>query len=95
MRTLHRGRTSATPGGGAGEYHVTPYQRCVRVGLRDETQHLFRGVNQVGGWLALSNLTIDCCDESFAYMEALLSGGKDINGRSPDSVLSAGYRFDF
>jgi len=34
-------------------------------------------------------------DESFAYLEALVSGGKDINGRSPDSVLSAGYRFDF
>jgi len=34
-------------------------------------------------------------DESFAYLEALLSGGKDINGSSPDSVLSAGYRFDF
>ena len=34
-------------------------------------------------------------DESFAYLEALLSGGKDVNGSTPDSVLSAGYRFDF
>jgi predicted porin/uncharacterized coiled-coil protein SlyX len=34
-------------------------------------------------------------DESFGYLEALLSGGRDINGRHIDSVLSAGYRFDF
>jgi len=34
-------------------------------------------------------------DESFAYLEALVSGGRDINGRHVDSVLSAGYRFDF
>jgi len=34
-------------------------------------------------------------DESFAYVEALLSGGSDVNGSTPDSVLSAGYRFDF
>ena len=34
-------------------------------------------------------------DESFAYIESLLSGGKDVNGSTPDSVLSAGYRFDF
>jgi len=34
-------------------------------------------------------------DESFAYLEAVLSGDKDVNGGSLDSVLSAGYRFDF
>jgi len=34
-------------------------------------------------------------DESFVYIEALLSGGRDINGRSFDSVLSTGLRFDF
>ncbi len=34
-------------------------------------------------------------DESFAYLEALLPGGKDVNGKHVDSVLSAGYRFDF
>ena len=34
-------------------------------------------------------------DESFVYLEALLSGNRDINGRHVDSVLSAGYRFDF
>ncbi|MGI9293544.1 MAG: hypothetical protein ACR2PS_06130, partial [Pseudomonadales bacterium] len=34
-------------------------------------------------------------DNSFGYIEALLSGGSDINGSTPDSVLSAGYRFDF
>ena len=34
-------------------------------------------------------------EESFVYIEALLSGGSDVNGSTPDSVLSAGYRFDF
>ena len=34
-------------------------------------------------------------DESLAYFEALLSGSRDINGRHVDSVLSAGYSFDF
>ena len=34
-------------------------------------------------------------EESFAYVEALLSGGRDINGRHVDSVLSTGLRFDF
>ena len=34
-------------------------------------------------------------DESFAYIEALLSGGSNVDGGTPDSVLSAGYRFDF
>jgi len=34
-------------------------------------------------------------DESFAYLEALLSDGRDINGRHLDSVLSTGLRFDF
>jgi len=34
-------------------------------------------------------------EESFAYIEALLSVGNDIDGSTPDSVLSAGYRFDF
>ncbi len=34
-------------------------------------------------------------DESFAYVEALISGGGDINGQTPDSVLSTGFRFDF
>jgi len=34
-------------------------------------------------------------EESFAYLEALLSGGRDINGRHVDSVVSTGLRFDF
>ena len=34
-------------------------------------------------------------EESFVFIEALLSGGSDVNGSTPDSVLSAGYRFDF
>ena len=34
-------------------------------------------------------------DESFAYLEALLSGGREANGEKVDSVISAGYRFDF
>ena len=34
-------------------------------------------------------------DESFAYLEALLSGGSDVSGDTPDSVVSLGYRFDF
>jgi len=34
-------------------------------------------------------------DESFVFVEALLPGGKDVTGKSVDSVLSAGYRFDF
>lgn len=33
--------------------------------------------------------------ESFAYIEALLSSGTDVDGNHGDSVLSAGYRFDF
>ena len=34
-------------------------------------------------------------EESFAYIEALLSGSKDVFGRRLDSVLAAGFRFDF
>jgi predicted porin len=33
--------------------------------------------------------------DSFAYLEGLLSSSKDVNGKHVDSVLSAGYRFDF
>ncbi len=33
--------------------------------------------------------------ESFGFIEALLSNGKDENGVRVDSVISAGYRFDF
>ncbi len=33
--------------------------------------------------------------ESFGYIELLLSNGKDENGVRVDSVISAGYRFDF
>jgi len=33
--------------------------------------------------------------DSFAYLEGLLSGGKRADGSSIDSVISAGYRFDF
>jgi predicted porin len=34
-------------------------------------------------------------DKSFAYIEGLLSNSEDVNGERVDSVLSAGYRFDF
>lgn len=34
-------------------------------------------------------------EDSFAYLEALLSGSRDTGGERLDSVLSAGYRFDF
>ncbi len=33
--------------------------------------------------------------ESFAYLEGLLSSSRDENGKHVDSVISAGYRFDF
>ena len=33
--------------------------------------------------------------DSFAYLEALLSSSRDVNGKHVDSVISAGYRFDF
>ncbi len=33
--------------------------------------------------------------ESFAYIEALLSSSREVDGKHVDSVLSAGYRFDF
>jgi predicted porin len=39
--------------------------------------------------------SMSATDESFAYFEGLLSNGKDASGRSVDSVISAGYRFDF
>jgi len=34
-------------------------------------------------------------DESFGYPKALLSGNTGVDGSSRDSVLAAGYRFDF
>lgn len=34
-------------------------------------------------------------DESFGYLEALVSGDTGVDGRSRDSVLAAGYRYDF
>jgi predicted porin len=34
-------------------------------------------------------------EQSFAYIEALLSGSRNINGKRIDSVLSTGFRFDF
>lgn len=34
-------------------------------------------------------------EESFAYIEGLLSSSRDADGKHADSVLSAGYRFDF
>jgi predicted porin len=34
-------------------------------------------------------------EDSFGYLEALLSNSGDVNGERGDSVLSAGYRFDF
>jgi hypothetical protein len=43
----------------------------------------------------LLGASVFATDESFAYLEALLSSGKDVNGRHEDSVLSVGYRFDF
>lgn len=33
--------------------------------------------------------------ESFAYIEGLLSSSRDVEGKHVDSVISAGYRFDF
>lgn len=33
--------------------------------------------------------------DSFAYLEALLSSSREVDGEHVDSVLSAGYRFDF
>ena len=46
-------------------------------------EHLLLGVS----WFAT--------EESFARLEALLSGCGDVNARSLDSVLSTGSRFDF
>ncbi len=34
-------------------------------------------------------------EDSFAYLETLLSSGREVDGSDIDSVFSAGYRFDF
>ncbi len=39
--------------------------------------------------------SIFATDESFAFIEGLLSNSKDENGVRVDSIISAGYRFDF
>jgi predicted porin len=43
----------------------------------------------------LLGVSIFATPESYAYIEALLSTGKDIDSKRADSVLSAGFRFDF
>lgn len=48
------------------------------------------GIEQV-----LLGLSWFATEDSFAYLEALLQGGKNVIGQRPDSVLAAGYRFDF
>jgi len=43
----------------------------------------------------LLGASVFATEASFAYIEALLSNGKDVNGERTDSVLSTGFRFDF
>jgi len=43
----------------------------------------------------LLGASVFATETSFAYLEAILSNGKDVNGERADSVLSTGFRFDF